>query len=291
MLLAVQLAPPNGLSRSALYITTEAPLQTKRLSQILTNHVRLATLPPESKPSLQRILSISTPDLESQEHILRYQVPVAIRRHNIGLVVIDSITANFRAEFDRDGQNGKAITSGAAMAKRTSQLLELGSLLRALARTENIAIVVANQVADRFGPAAPPQSILQNMPHMSAPSTQSSTSSHRDDADPLTLDHQQRWFTGWGDEESDNPNMFKTPSLGLVWTNQLACRITILKRPPRARLAPPSLLEGEGNHVERPSRRFMKIAFAPWAPAANGTHGVEFRIVNNGIVSVGKDDG
>jgi DNA repair protein RAD57 len=65
-------------------------------------------------PSLDRVISIVTPDLESQDHILRFQLPVAIRRHNIGLVVLDSVAANYRAEFERPG----AIKNGANMAKR-----------------------------------------------------------------------------------------------------------------------------------------------------------------------------
>ena len=47
--------------------------------------------------------------------------------------------------------------------------------------------------------------------------------------DPLALDHQQRFFTGWGDDPA--ATNFKTPSLGLTWTIQLATRIALLKDP------------------------------------------------------------
>ena len=116
LLLATQLPPPHGLSRSALYISTESALPTTRLSQMLSTHHILASANP--KPSLDRVISIVTPDLESQDHILRYQLPVAIRRHNIGLVVLDSVAANYRAEFERPG----ASKNGANMAKRLAQL-------------------------------------------------------------------------------------------------------------------------------------------------------------------------
>ncbi len=112
LLLATQLPPPHGLSRSALYISTESALPTTRLSQMLSSHHILASTNP--KPSLDHVISIVTPDLESQDHILLYQLPVAIRRHNIGLVVLDSVAANYRAEFERPGA-GK---NGANMAKR-----------------------------------------------------------------------------------------------------------------------------------------------------------------------------
>ena len=68
----------------------------------------------DPQPSLDRVISILTPDLESQDHILRYQLPVAVRRHNVGLVVLDSVAANYRAEFERPG----ASRAGANMAVR-----------------------------------------------------------------------------------------------------------------------------------------------------------------------------
>ncbi|KKY13060.1 putative dna repair protein rad57 [Diplodia seriata] len=155
LLLSTQLPAPRGLAKSALYISTEAPLATTRLTQLLDRHPRLATLPAASKPSLSRILSIQTPDLESQDHILRYQLPVAIQRHNVGLVVLDSVAANYRAEFERTtekegGGGGGRRAAGEAMAQRTAQLVQLGALLRGVARAHGVAVVVANQVSDRF---------------------------------------------------------------------------------------------------------------------------------------------
>jgi hypothetical protein len=47
--------------------------------------------------------------------------------------------------------------------------------------------------------------------------------------DPLVLDHQQRFFTGWGDDLV--VTNLKTPSLGLAWTNQLNTRVALLKEP------------------------------------------------------------
>lgn len=81
-------------------------------------------------------------DLETQDHILNYQLPVAIQRYNLGLVIIDSITSNYRAEHSS--------TDAIALATRTTELAKLGYMLRNLAVDEDIAIVVANQVSDRF---------------------------------------------------------------------------------------------------------------------------------------------
>lgn len=303
---------------------------------MLTSHPLLSRIDDqdEQKPTLGKILSIQTPDLESQEHILRYQLPIAVRRHNVGIVVIDSITANYRAEFARDnhgaGAGGTGNTSGAAaMAKRTAQLLEVATLLRNLARTENLAVVVANQVADRFD--APP--IRQGFPQQDAnrPTTAQTESLKMSQDSPasssgggttsasmdelVTLDHQQRFFTGWGDARpgwSDGNAILsgpghKTPSLGLVWANQIAARIALVKS--YARNVPassatrtlrelethllveeitPVLDRHEPDDVSSSSRwkRHLKVVFAPWVASSDGYRGVEVVIWKGGVKAV-----
>ena len=235
LLLSAQLPSPKGLHRPSLYISTEAPLATARLSQLLHHHPQLAHLPAGQRPSLDAVLSITVPDLESQDHILRYQVPVSIRRHSIGLVIIDSVAANYRAEFE--GRRDHL----ANLAVRSADLIRLGALLRHLARTENVAVVVANQVADRFGQDS----------FSSSPPSHRKMHSPDYPLDRMMLDHQQCWFTGWGDELSpdhqhhhhpspnvssylrhvENPSLMnlKTPSLGHTWTLQIAARIALVK--------------------------------------------------------------
>jgi DNA repair protein RAD57 len=112
LLLATQLPPHHGLIRSALYISTESAIPTTRVSQMLSTHSILISAGPKSL--LDRVICIVTRDLESQDHILRYQLPVAIRRHNIGPVVLDSVAANYKAEFKQPG----ASKNGANMGKR-----------------------------------------------------------------------------------------------------------------------------------------------------------------------------
>ncbi|KAI9777482.1 MAG: hypothetical protein M1835_005234 [Candelina submexicana] len=333
LLLSAQLPTPDGQSRPTLYISTEAPLSTPRLSQFLSSHPILNTLPPTiPPPSLSRILTLQTPDLESQDHILRYQLPVALTRHKIRLVILDSVAANYRAEFERPDAR-----SGASMGKRSNELAKLGQLLRDLARIHNVAIVVANQVADRFtpatptmtrGPPRPPASgmisgppssplvsrsnipplpingaILSSSPSLpAAPSSSaptfpaSQTPSSSSTFDPLTLDHQQRWFTGWGSSPLSHshfsPENLKTPALGLVWANQIACRIALVKEPVYA-TAPlddgPDGRDEDGGRGELVRwRRWMKVVFAPWVEGEEKYgKGVEFEIRGEGIRSVG----
>lgn len=302
LLLAVQLPHPQGLAKSAVYISTEAVLSTTRLAQLLSSHPALASLSPDEKPSLSRVLSIQTPDLESQEHILCYQLPVAIEKHQVGLVILDSVAANYRAEFEKQG----AANGAASMAKRGTQLVQLGALLRELSRTYGIAIVVANQVADRFtrAPSAASSNAVSrttstNSQPMDRDATPQPLIPSQSDVglllspDPLALDHQQKWFTGWGDQQYEPEHMQKTPSLGLVWTNQLACRIALIKRPVFASKQPLINVNGEDQWNEEEThiskwRRWAKVVFASWAPPSDGK-GTEFEILKSGIRHVDKE--
>jgi DNA repair protein RAD57 len=329
LLLAVQLPPPRGAAKSAIYISTEAPLATNRLSQLIESHPYLSSLAGDDAPSLEKVLSINAMDLESQDHILNYQLPVAILRYNVGLVVIDSITSNYRAEHTSHDLVG--------LSTRSGELAKLGQMLRNLAANEDIAIVVANQVSDRFEGDAPisfprvagdrtPMSspsqyqrdpidrnsgaasplprqrlaelnnnesyqntlaIPQSTPNIpsSSPLPPTQDDSHAQ-AQPdgsylvgnpvrneiLSLQHQQRFFTGWGDAQPTiAPNVYpfrpptlKTPTLGLVWSTQIACRIALKKHErsfdiPTERCAPSSreqlTSKEEHNEVnERPRR-------------------------------------
>ena len=434
LLLAAQLPPARGgLGRPALYISTEAPLSTVRLSQILRNHPQLrGPAPGEQRggggeegggagiigaPSLDNIINTVTPDLESQDHILSFQVPVEVARRNVGLVVLDSVAANYRAEFERGGARGAS-----GLAARGNDLVRLGRLLHELAWQHDLAVVVSNQVADRFPsaslpisssvpwstPAAPRSSLpgpsTQRQPYSYSRGIKQSQESPlasrsrpppnpnapRREAEPptssvpaptppprragdeaqegdkrggregeaggqgenevdedeeeammlagaavrssmpepvpegyeppappaLLLDHQQRWFTGWGDDypqRLDGPSAalaLKTPSLGLVWSTQVSARVALFKRPVYSRSddpggdadAPEDEDEGAGagggGGVVRASRggwrRWMKVVFAPHvAPSApglpdGGDGPVEFEITMGGLRAVGR---
>ncbi|KAI0479287.1 DNA repair protein RAD57 [Xylariaceae sp. FL0804] len=383
LLLAAQLPPPRGLGRPALYISTEAPLPTRRLAQILERHPALRASGPEAeteaepdsksseqqqqqrkqqqrqyeRPSLDRVLSAVTPDLESQDHILTYQVPVEVARRNVGLLVLDSVAANYRVEFERGGGGANAETyptTGAAaggdssrrrvqagsnnLAARGGALVRLGALLQDLARRHDLAVVVANQVADRFpgpgggggpsplffaaksgsnsaaaAPPLPPPSSALSSSGMPPPPPDAPLPLPQPPA--LLLDHQQRWFTGWGDEPFPGPAAaasLKTPSLGLVWATQVAARVALLRRPaygPTTGRRRYSMEEEKENEEQKEDedeeadggaavvarrrrrswRRWMKVVFAPHVPAAGpGLDGaVEFEITAAGLRGVG----
>lgn len=378
LLLAVQLSPPYGTGRNALYISTEAPLQTRRLTQMLARNPIFADMSADERPSLDNILSTTTPDLESQDHILTYQVPVEVSRRNIGLLVLDSVAANYRAEFDRKADTvgsakAAAADQGSNMGARSAELVRMGMHLRELARTHNLAVVVSNQVADRFGlgrsQQQPPPTAYKSrgtpsvaasaatakvrreerretslssplasrsknpdqqplLPHVEPTSSMAdalplsslSNESQEEDRPPekppppplfdevaglpippaLTFDHQARWFTGWGDDPRPSPiHPLKTPSLGLVWATQVACRIALYKAPRygRSKYAQDDddVGGGGGAVAGMPTlkswRRWLKVVFAPHIAAAGpGVEGAtEFEINMGGLQGVVKE--
>lgn len=355
LLLAVQLPPPHGTGRRALYISTEAPLSTRRLTQMLTHNPLLSSLPADQRPSLDNIISTTTPDLESQEHILTYQVPVEVERRDIGLIVLDSVAANYRAEFDRAATS--RTTQSSNMGARSAELVRLGMLLRGLAMRHNLAVVVSNQVADRFfdgsaelARSQQPTTAAKNRTAATTPAVQRTRAAHSIDDSPLAarsknplppmppieptssmvdalprsslsythddeddeppppsrpppppdevtgppgppalnFDHQQRWFTGWGDDPAQGS--LKTPSLGLVWATQIACRIALLKAPRygRSRYAEDQGGAGSGTPTLKTWRRWAKVVFAPhvagMGPGLEGAR--EFDITMGGLKSV-----
>ena len=275
------------MSRPTLYISTEHPLPTIRLAQLISQHPILSTHP--TQPSLNRILTLQTPDLESQDHILTYQLPVALARHQIGLVILDSVAANYRAE--RSSAN-----TPSALATRSGQLVRLGALLRNMARENNCAIVVANQVADRFAPVSAISRASASEPNNLISSSPASTASNVTPASSiLSLDQQQRFFTGWGAHPSSVRESYnlKTPSLGLVWANQISCRIALLKERGYDSTATVGddagrrEIGGGADWAPRKWRRWMRVAFAPWAQGTSDQEtGVEFEIWGGGVRSV-----
>jgi DNA repair protein RAD57 len=291
LLLSAQLPPPQGLSRSTIYMSTEAQLSTKRLNQILLNHRRLYNLPSSTRPSLDKVRSIPIQDLESQEHILEYQVPIMVQRYNVGLVVVDSVAANYRAE------HGSSVLKD--LANRAAQLAKLGRILRRLAITENLAVVVANQVSDRFEPIGEKVNLHALSSSPSIPSSQASQAqnalngtNHKDQSrtEIMSLDYQQRFFTGWGDNPRANTGGLKTPALGLGWTNQIAARIVLKMDGNRVINQTPGAAEdymGGNLWGDRKKRRFLTLAFAPWVVGTLTP--VEFEIRKEGLVSIESD--
>ncbi|KAK2750370.1 hypothetical protein FQN57_003850 [Myotisia sp. PD_48] len=360
LLLSVQLELPLGLSKRAIYVSTESDLSTSRLSQLLQDHPVLRALPSNAPQQfLNNILSVTAVDLETQDHVLYYQVPVAISRYNVGLVIIDSITANYRARnYTEDISES---------FKRSWELKRIGHLLRTLAVKYNIAIVVANQISDRFGdpfdtlateagldlvPKDDPLiEVVSPQDHFPTRHSLLGVSASRmntpapgirkpkeqpNENGPvcvipnintlLHFENQQPFFNGWGDigvSALNGPKGSKTPALGLVWTNQIGCRIVLKSKarpdpsdepftPSLTSNQPPKPRENQPSHDNRPDQsnqstpagtsssrqqdsqaptyrgrpRVMQVVFSPWTSGNPGPHpalDLDFDTVHNPV--------
>ncbi|KAI4145787.1 MAG: hypothetical protein LQ340_006162 [Diploschistes diacapsis] len=64
-----------------------------------------------------------------------------------------------------------------------------------------------------------------------------------------------RFFTGWGDARRGADTAPKTPALGLSWSNQIACRVALVKQAAWARDFGPETPTGRQGGDERGSQR------------------------------------
>ena len=273
LLLAVQLPPASGgLGKAAIYVSTEAPLNTKRLAHIHECHSEWDVMPPQERPSLDHVHAATVSTMEEQDRILRYQLPLMIQRYSVGLVVLDSVAANFRAEH--------GTRTPAQLADRAVELTNLGNLLRQIAIEHQVAVVVTNQVSDRFEDS---KSLFRS----SSPATNSTPATSGQIIPPeiaklrqetQSLDHQQRFFTGWGDENKTPHEQLKTPALGLAWANQLSARIVLKMESERQEYAGGNLWKDDK------TIRTFAVVFAPWAPPTDRP--IRYEIAMQGIVAL-----
>jgi DNA repair protein RAD57 len=211
----------GGLGAGAIYISTESSLVTTRLAQIAQSLVSTLTISPPDVPEEDIAIALKTlashgdqiyyyncNDLETQEHIVTYQLPVLLARYPIGLIILDSVTANYRAEFDRPTASQKPLSQPAQMAQRSKDLRKLAGQLKELAIEWNVAVVAANQVTDSFKRSS------------------SQFQQSQQEEELLSLDYQAQWFDGLLDEHGEAT---KKPALGLVWTNLITSRIMLVR--------------------------------------------------------------
>ncbi|KAJ3345922.1 DNA repair protein xrcc3, partial [Kappamyces sp. JEL0680] len=147
LLLQVQLPyDAGGLEGGAIYISTSSRFSISRLDQVFQSFRHPDWTASEVAAARQRFFSrihiVHIRDLDTQTHILKYQIPQFMHEHNVRLVVIDSIAANFRANDD-----GSLNPMDPGRAK---QIFETGEILRQLAVTYSAVILLVNEVSARF---------------------------------------------------------------------------------------------------------------------------------------------
>ncbi|XP_029806569.1 DNA repair protein XRCC3 isoform X2 [Suricata suricatta] len=154
--LAVQLPPRHGgLEAGAVYICTEDVFPNLRLQQLIAQQRRLrADVPGEVIARTRfgsQIFIEHVADVDTLLECVSKKVPVLLSRGMARLVVIDSVAAPFRCEFD-----------GPASVPRAQRLQALGAALRRLSSTFRSPVLCINQVTEAVeeqGAAGGPQGL------------------------------------------------------------------------------------------------------------------------------------
>ncbi|TGZ76978.1 P-loop containing nucleoside triphosphate hydrolase protein [Ascodesmis nigricans] len=301
-------------AQPSIYISTEAPLSTPRLQQILSSMTSSSSFsdslqqqqqdgPHQYHPSLDNIHTITCHDLETQLHVTRYQLPILVHRLQARTVIIDSIAANFRGEG--------AGRSPKDLAMRAGELVRMVDVLRGVSKIGmevegwgGVAVVVANQVADRVGkegldgmtttvssgagtlvPAGsgtPVHGLPMSIPTLDrewgkpSPSPSPQLAQYlgstpiqpgQNSANPnphLALEPLPLALDLQALPLSGYPNADKQPSLGFVWTSLIAGRVVVRRD------------EGSG-------RRWVAVVFADWVRETRVGEEVEVVVWEGGI--------
>ncbi|ABP94186.1 MULTISPECIES: DNA repair and recombination protein RadA [Metallosphaera] len=130
----VQLPPERGgLSGKALYIDTEGTFRTERIKAMAS------ALGLEPKEVLQNIMSIRAINTDHQIAIVEELQDIIAKDNSIKLVVVDSITSHFRAEYS--GRENLAVRQQ-KLNRHLHQLVRLAEIY-------DLAVIVTNQVMAR----------------------------------------------------------------------------------------------------------------------------------------------
>lgn len=206
--------------RKALYISTEKTgLATSRLSRIVqrTNrdfqalqlaiHEKNKTLNPSDSPNnTPNLRSISTDNIFTFKatdgvellHVLQYQVPILIKRFDIGLLIIDSIAGPYRGLDVRQNNNNKSLNDDEKA--NVDSFVETLDTIRSIARNQHIAVALANQVKDRILSSFSDRHIPETLPHQIQNDYNFNTLESRStdgEIHSLIADNQIRWYSGW----------------------------------------------------------------------------------------------
>ncbi|MHA1238214.1 MAG: DNA repair and recombination protein RadA [Candidatus Odinarchaeia archaeon] len=126
----VQLPPEKGgLEGKALYIDCEGTFRPERISQMA------AAVGLDPKEALKNIWCARAYNSDHQM-LLTQQASELIRERNIKLVIIDSITSHFRAEY-----LGREM-----LARRQQKLNKHLHMIQRMADIQNVAVFITNQV-------------------------------------------------------------------------------------------------------------------------------------------------
>ncbi|KAF3703293.1 DNA repair protein XRCC3 X-ray repair cross-complementing protein 3 [Channa argus] len=133
----------GGLNSGAVYVCTEDLFPIRRLQQLIQEQTNLRTdVPTDIIHSLRFSDSIyieHAADLESLQVCLSRRIPLLLARGLVRLLIVDSVAALFRSEFQASD-----------WLERNKQMLAFSSALHHLSREFTTPVLCINQVSDVF---------------------------------------------------------------------------------------------------------------------------------------------
>lgn len=312
LLLQVQLpTSKGGLDGAAVYISTEGPFPSMRLAQLArefgrkhqpfvpTRNHNSSSSSTSSSSNATKTTATSAPypsssdklrsssftdsvyllqatDIDDLDLLIATKLPVLADRKGIRLVVLDSIAAVMRGEFDSSRED---------LQERSCWMWEIAGRLKRLAYEHNVAVVVMNQAT----------SLITSFPIENAPRNQRTTSS---------LSSQPKFQRSQDYENSSGPLHLMTSgvlraapgvnctkaALGPNWTSCVNTRIMLHRTPARLSVAQDSRTDlsairsnNQSEDVKESVVRLMWVLFSPRLPhracryvvEATGVRGIE----------------
>ncbi|KAK4257680.1 hypothetical protein QN277_007240 [Acacia crassicarpa] len=150
LVLSAQLPPSRGgLSASSLYIHTEFPFPFRRLRQLSTAFLSSRSDIFTSSNSYDPCDNVFVHGVYSADEMLDIMPKIELfiqvnskSQFPVKLIVIDSIAALFRSEFENTGFDLK---------RRSSLFFKISGNLKSMAKRFGLAVVLTNQVVDLIG--------------------------------------------------------------------------------------------------------------------------------------------
>ncbi|TDH00815.1 hypothetical protein EPR50_G00192590 [Perca flavescens] len=136
-------AQHGGLDSGAVYICTEDQFPVRRLDQLIRGQASLRRDVPAALISSRRfsdhVYVEHAADLDSLSVCLSRRVPLLLARQHVRLLVVDSVAALFRSEFQASD-----------WLERSQQLISFSHTLHTLSLEFNTPVLCINQVTDVF---------------------------------------------------------------------------------------------------------------------------------------------
>ncbi|XP_034555249.1 DNA repair protein XRCC3 [Notolabrus celidotus] len=133
----------GGLDSGAVFISTEDTFPSRRLQQLIREQPSLRSDVPQSLIDTiefsNNIYIEHAADLESLQVCVTRRVPLLLTRGKARLLVVDSVAALFRSEFQASD-----------WLERHKQLISFSSKLHHLSQEHNTPVLCVNQVTDVF---------------------------------------------------------------------------------------------------------------------------------------------